>query len=537
VAIPGFFWDPEKNRYFRIQEDHHVPHGASYTVSDVEHRKKRSQKEKAEQDESRKRLPVLLPSRKRLLNSLEGSQLLCTIGSAEPVDVSSAANRKFAQDLEPRHDVQNYSPRVFFDATTFYNGTSSRQSSQRRVNFRYDQVLKVMYLSVDGEHSSYRPELWTACLDRSDPFRYHGIDQRHLDSRKGLGFSTRISGLEAWWSPKDKPARITRIPIIPGECVLWGTTENRYGLTLRYGAGVQGPGKHSDWSPLAIQSRGERESLECAPHCTCADQSPPAHEVYYAGTKIIGNFGYGTQEVTQLALLDSSQGLGPCSAISIASGRDKNMSSFQVHKDGRVQQHGSHKVTSTILAVEWLSDNTFVSGLRNGSVLIRDIRQASGLSEAIWHGGAVANLSRIDHSSHYVVANGIPDCLAMYDLRMGLPRSGEGQQTSTPVVVYEHSNSEFPSNDMGFDVLQNLGLMAAAQGDGSIKIFSLKSGKTITRLWANPKDGVDLGCASPRPVTGIQIVEEDRGSWRVLASKGPLIYDFAHSYGDEAEEC
>lgn len=155
-----------------------------------------------------------------------------------------------------------------------------------------------------------------------------------------------------------------------------------------------------------------------------------------------------------------------------------------------------------ILAVDWHPTNPAVvfAGARDGRLLRADTRAprwGPGGWESCLHRSSAAHLRAID--DHQILAAGPRGAMAVYDLRWlagGLHRRsgmGRGGREARPVAtMVEYRNAA--RLDLGLDVATIGGGMgkaaAAGMDDGTVGVFSLRSGK---RLKAGAVDDVRLG--------------------------------------------
>lgn len=206
------------------------------------------------------------------------------------------------------------------------------------------------------------------------------------------------------------------------------------------------------------------------------------------------------------------------------------------------------KTQSDVLALDWLSPRVLAAGLRDASIFLWDAR-SQGSAVRLRHNSTVSALRRADGESRIVVC-GLSNSLAMYDLRMvregitdaeeasllqkgGHPeptqkrkrkrkgrQGGSARQVSTPVLTFDYSNAyRYP---LGFDVSAELGLVAAAQDDGTIRMYSLQTGEKIG--WAG---AVPQAAQEASQVKCLRFVDDGRGVPKVMASIGASVVEYA----------
>jgi len=207
------------------------------------------------------------------------------------------------------------------------------------------------------------------------------------------------------------------------------------------------------------------------------------------------------------------------------------------------------KTESDVLALDWLSPTVLAAGLRDASIFLWDAR-SQGSTLRLRHSSAVSALRRADSESRIVVC-GLANSLAMYDLRMvreavaggesGTPtkqgnhpepapkrkkkrksrQGGSARPVSAPMLSFDYSNAyRYP---LGFDVPAELGLVAAAQDDGTIQMYSLQTGNKIKWAGAIPQQPQQ---GAPQ-IKCLRFVDDGRGVPKVMASIGASIVEYA----------
>lgn len=142
--------------------------------------------------------------------------------------------------------------------------------------------------------------------------------------------------------------------------------------------------------------------------------------------------------------------------------------------DDQVLRDGLH---GDAFALDWLTPTAVAVGQRGGFVTLWDTR-ARGSALRLRHQANVTGIRCV--GPHGVVACGIQDALAMYDLRMPRVGGGAGKSmaASAPVVRYRYRNRDRVAQ--GFDVSAGLGMVAAVDGEDVVRMYSLQSGVEIT---------------------------------------------------------
>lgn len=170
--------------------------------------------------------------------------------------------------------------------------------------------------------------------------------------------------------------------------------------------------------------------------------------------------------------------------------------------------------SSDILALDWISYTTVALGSRNGKIRLYDTR-SRGSSHVLTHPAPISKLKRADEQSR-IVCSGLQDTLYLYDIRA--PRSSchnaSADRTashynsayftalnptgihvnkkrrkalhhasttwSQPLLTFPHANTD--DLELDIDVHSRLGLVASAQdseSDVAIRVSNLWTGKTV----------------------------------------------------------
>jgi WD40 repeat protein len=240
-------------------------------------------------------------------------------------------------------------------------------------------------------------------------------------------------------------------------------------------------------------------------------------------------------------------------AIAIGMSAPTGVSVFTSPDDGMLRhkiwdQRQTQETNSDVLAVDWLSPNLLAAGLRDATVVLYDIRAQKGV-ERMKHSGGILNLKRADVDTRFVVA-GMGAKMALYDLRAlrkeDAPQFNSKQKrekshskkaqggvpetryngVAKPVVTFRYENQY---HMMGMDVCAELGVVAAAEHGGWVRISSLRTGESIAR-WNVKQDEGDM-------VGDIRFIEDAMGVTKVLVSCRSRIVELSWQAGDLTERC
>ncbi|KAJ4989072.1 hypothetical protein SVAN01_05510 [Stagonosporopsis vannaccii] len=250
----------------------------------------------------------------------------------------------------------------------------------------------------------------------------------------------------------------------------------------------------------------------------------------------------------------------------LAVGAQESLLLFSRSEAGTWDSNTLHtSLAADILALSWLSPNTLAAGCRNGKIHLFDLRSGRA-NHALTHPYAISGLARADDATR-LICSGLQDTLFLYDIRMprlssrhnpnapksvkhrdtslntsthynaayfsslypGNPSHGKRKQLqrrawakwSQPVLAFPHSNVD--DLDLGLAVNERLGLVAAAQGGeggakGCVRVSNLWTGRVVREFEAarGPAGG---------KVRGLKWMH-DEGDVRLWASWGAGISEF-----------
>ncbi|KAF2266093.1 hypothetical protein CC78DRAFT_531954 [Lojkania enalia] len=177
-----------------------------------------------------------------------------------------------------------------------------------------------------------------------------------------------------------------------------------------------------------------------------------------------------------------------------------------------------NKAPSDILSLEWLSDTTLAYGLRDGNIHIYD-RRSGGSTKVLWHPTPATHLRRADDFTR-LVCKGLQNTLMLYDMRMAKaeqvkppPRKKQRYDFWQPQWKHSQALITFPyvnedDNELGIDVHARLGLVAAADEDAKVSLWSLWDGDKVKEFpKAHRKYGQGVG-----KTRCLRFIEDDGGS-------------------------
>ncbi|KAI9852041.1 MAG: hypothetical protein M1838_002010 [Thelocarpon superellum] len=435
-ALPGYYFDEEKQKYFRVLPNHVAPAGSRYSRASV---KSQQQLEQARwKAEAADRRPRSVRRSVILQKSLDGAVLLAReLGHTRPGHRERDGAAAFVTGLEHRtvlelDDDENISALAEDPSTgalflgvrkgaqySLMSTTTSSREDEAPLN---QQQLRRVF-------SPTSPVSLLTSLYFESPFRMWQGHQPQLRSTHStcVGQSNEAS------------INLTKL-FKPGQ--------------------VQAPWDVGVYVFLRPQAHTSVWTSACAP----------------SG----GSIGIGTdQGIIMVEERDSGVPAGSRSPDSTPPLADWHTRSLHTASD--------------VLALDWLSATCLVAGQRNGCVDLFDTRvppalQSSNPVLAVRHPSAVAHV-RVVRDQRLVVS-GLKNSLCMYDLRFLHPPSPSKTFPNATKAIrkYEHAN-EYRLGS-GFDVDVDLGIIAAAQDDMTVQLFGLETGdKLASAVSATPFGG------------------------------------------------
>ncbi|TQW03082.1 WD40 repeat-like-containing domain [Cordyceps javanica] len=196
------------------------------------------------------------------------------------------------------------------------------------------------------------------------------------------------------------------------------------------------------------------------------------------------------------------------------------------------------------------SPHVLLAGGRRPRLWLTDLRCPAPSWRSVPHDSSITHLRSV--AEHQVLVAGLRSSMAVYDVRFfgrekrpGGSGSGSGRGNgSAPVLRFEGYKNEAHVHT-GWDVSVELGLVAAAHDDGTVKLFSLKSGRCLTGRGSSRRgggtggggDGLG-GVKTDTPVRALMFQTMPRERLPSLfVGEGPLLKKFSlgvRELGDEA---
>lgn len=209
-----------------------------------------------------------------------------------------------------------------------------------------------------------------------------------------------------------------------------------------------------------------------------------------------------------------------------------------------------------VLALDWISYTTIALGCRDGKIRLYDTR-SGGSSHILTHPHSVSRIKRADDPTRLVVS-GLQDSLFLYDIRAPRTSSKSSDRHydkeyfdalfpggrnhkkrrkmnhiahthwSQPVLAFPHANPD--DLELDVDVHPLLGLVAAAQNPESstaIRVSNMWTGKTVKEFRGKQQNSkVGNAAARIRSLKFMDTAEEACGGVELWASLGGGIIRF-----------
>ncbi|CAO2648679.1 Nn.00g079460.m01.CDS01 [Neocucurbitaria sp. VM-36] len=463
-AIPGFYFDPEKKKYFRIQGQV-AARGSNlkYSLDNIrkEERKERLQKAATARDDRIRRQRVVRRHASTLLQTEVEREL-------------GFRRRSFyMQNLWPDACIAGVSkrPKQILD--------KPHDASIRY--FDRDPISKTMY-AVHGENRVKRRRIHT---ENGPPL------PRHDDPEAAEYFNPwplNSYSFEPWDELTRTTSTVSSLSYLPATGALATTT---------YG---------SDRPPVVYLSDPERDGpyvgQQFTPKGCTAIWGAAARPTSFSPSPGLANSVAATH-TEHLAVAASN-----------------SMLIFTRSPTGTWDsQTAVRYLNSDILALDWISYTTIALGCRDGKIRLHDTR-SGGSSHILTHPYPISKLKRADNDTR-LICSGLQDSLFLYDIRSPrFSRPSSSSQSynydnhhyneqyfktlypgnrdskkrrklnhsafrnwSQPVLSFAHHNLD--DLELDIDVHPRLGLLAASQDSATgtaIRISNIWTGRTIKEI-------------------------------------------------------
>jgi len=460
-AIPGFYYDPEKKKYFKIQSAN-----ASRDQPDLKYSAKNiRKKEREERVQSTVDVQIRRARKERVVRHHASSLTqIC-----QEREIGARRRSHYMHGTWPGACMSGVSvrPRKVID----------RPSGAPIRLFDFDPISKAVYI-VHGDNSIKRRPLHPTNNDLPIPDPDFDVDS-YLNNLP--------RSFEPWEELQRTTSPVSSLTFLPITGALATTT---------YG---------SDRAPVVHLSDPERDG--------------PYVGQQFTPKGCIGIYASAARPHS------STRGHSNESAAEmVAVGASSSLLLFTRSWSGEWNTSTPLSNLSTdVLAVDWISQSTVALGCRDGTVRLYDSR-SGGSSHILTHPFPVTKIKTADDPTRLIVS-GLNDSLHLYDIRAPrlLPRKNHhhyndeyfqniypggrnvrkrrkmsnvaSKNWSQPVFSFAHSNVDDIDLDVAVDA--RLGLVAAAQheeSDVAVRVSNMWTGKTVKEIPRHGKGRERMRC-------------------------------------------
>ena len=465
--IPGYYFDAEKNKYFKIQAHHKVPSGAKYSTSTVNHVRAAEQRDRKAVDDAIERKQTLV---KR--SSVLQHAGVAGIGLSRETADDVILRRRSLLDTRARA----HGSRLIIDWERNWERLIGKDIVS---SFVYDALSEDLMVGHINEHSGHT----LSTMSHSKRHVYHPV----------------------YAQPRSE---VTSISISPGRVALattlGGTSPNprNAGLSGGIPAEVHIMMLTSDEEDH-VQTGNSRIRLACDLRVSFFwhDETDIWSS---AANSFIGS--------------ESSFAVGMSDKVVLYSNGDR----------GWNDNNERMATQSDAFAVEWLQPQLLAIGQRDGIVKLWDTRSSghAAAALALQHSGAISHIKSADSQRIVVHGRCTEDALCMYDLRYTTAmkpskrkRDADGvrqQRVSQALLVYENEGNVRP---VGFDISVDSGLVAAVDSKNKVQLYTLHNGGHVKTL-ESPGIAHDDGL----PTRKLQFVTTSDGTEKLIGCTGGTMW-------------
>ncbi|OJJ47948.1 hypothetical protein ASPZODRAFT_131562 [Penicilliopsis zonata CBS 506.65] len=431
--IPGFYYDAEKKKYFKIQANHKAPAGAQYSRDAV--KRKRAQYEK---DQKKAHVSRRLATEKIKKSKLLSHPIITVEREVGAQNVSRGirlerqgliyANRMRRKELhrfEPwpdhysvRHVLRNNRSGILI-ASGYHGGESS---------------VSVCFPDCDQETWTYNRTMERVLF--KEPYRLSSVSLSHT----GYLLATMDSG------PRGDSFLAPRMLPDPDE------------------------GGDYRWPPFFAHPL----RIRTTPSLWCSAACPTGEKPLFA---------IGTSHG-----LHTLEGFGSHWTLS------KKPFPNDVISGQPVLQRRNDSSHATVTSVEWLSPDVIASGLKDSAIFLHDLR-SGGTATRLQHPHSVTKIRKVDQYRLVVAGLKSLEMYDIRFPPNGLQRNPKPlshRHTSTrPYLRFEDFSPEIIPD---FDISPELGLLASASDERKIQLFSLRTGYQVSSPLSNHQYDHSISC-------------------------------------------
>jgi hypothetical protein len=506
--IPGFYWDEVRKRYFRIEQNGHVPHGHTHSQQNVAKTKRQRKTEK----ESKRKLAIINEAHRKVNT---GARIPKPIKRINWDKSLSGYRLKLLSQVPsyrgPRTGLKNY-------LSTF---TSGKEGVNRGVPRRLlnAPLRETVIGSFAWDSKSNLLHFSSRSLDGTGI--YHGSHELHaaLFGENGLDHisepvDTSISGI----------AMEPEYEILSrkyGNYHLQWLHNPRLSVSSNGDVGILGNTEDQLCAYHNVKFRFEADGTSNSVPRTTIEYWKIAQNSWNRSIAYCGNPFYGTENRFLLA-----------ENTVVREYHMKRYTFSENNFNGLVRKQNFRPTGADVRALEYLSAHIFAAGLRNGGVAIWDTRTDSfDGAMIINHNSWVSHISRVDDDCRQLIVAGV-NRMSLYDIRMP-------SQVTTPESFFEYRTRVPPTQpvfdyleysnrahtDLGFHMSHKYGVFAAATDKScSFNLYTPQSPIPLKTFELPPEDDhVDSGAGAV--IRQLQIIDGTVMRPRILAL-GRCLWNF-----------
>lgn len=474
--IPGFYYDPEKKRYFKVVgSGHGSPASAAYNTDSV--KKRKMDEQKADDARKRRAQTAHLIKRAHVLRSnpltLTGGRLLRELGHVDPEmpvqGWASALRPKGSIDFGPYN--RHYAPCAI--ASIYVDGDDT------------DSGLGVVYASTCRSFlaASYIPTDENDCINFNNdpqmrPSRLPGIhsQQTYFEALTSVHYHKRSNALIMVEGPRV-------IDSTRGEAASLHISSPRLNENVAVDVDQQ---RHTFLPPHpSNRPPGGDPRWLLGERARCVECTLDNGDIF--NVRVAPD-----PHPSSVMLLATSHGLLEFFTATLAHSHPDFVDLGPSHKYQEVLSADYHPTNPNIVFAG-RRDGTFFRVDRRSPDHMREGKHGEWETSGLGTGGphthhgpaSVAHLRALD--DHQILAAGPRSAMAVYDVRWMRTANSEAKhaRATMPVVrMYEYAN--MPHIDIGLDVAMGIGgtgggggVVAAGQDDGTVGLFSVWTGQKL----------------------------------------------------------
>ncbi|KAL7950994.1 hypothetical protein V8C42DRAFT_308179 [Trichoderma barbatum] len=447
AEIPGFYYDTEKKKYFAIEKSHTAPASAQWSSASVKRRKLESQA--ADKAAKEKQLIKNHVKRSVLIHDAAASALLAREtgsrraaeagrGMPETKDIAAAMwargltdKGRVAFGMSREYETHPHMPCFYI------SGKECGTESAIAYSTYDEELLMGTYIETDENEN-----LKTKSTSFRDPARPH----------YEMVYCPQMSSIK-YHQPTNMMLLTSQQP---GEglslCVFSPPMETTPDLGVHWLLG-----EIDSYRNIFFNSTGPRN--------WGVNQSTPAP----ASSDLL--CVVGTSKGIQRISINET----PSWIIQTDTPPDYGVDA-KIDYPGRRQHIGPGEIFSQDFQVD--NHNVLFAGGRQPRLWITDLRAPAAGWSFVKHGSSIAHVRSIN--SHQVLVAGLRNRMSMYDTRFFRSdrKAPAGRVASSPLLEFSDYKNE-PYFHFGWDVSTELNLVASAQDNGTVKLFSLSSGGVV----------------------------------------------------------